>query len=140
MNVTCEHLERYMKTFEELKLNEIMGTKASEDEMKVMKSWEMYIYGVDNMGHPIVYDRLGSLDLTTLEDVYSRNPLIIKVAKYRFMTKLGNLKSYLSNKYNKLIYKHVMIFDMSGFTKRFMGSTPRKLCKEIIHDLAEMYP
>ncbi|ETO23020.1 hypothetical protein RFI_14164 [Reticulomyxa filosa] len=140
MSVTCEALERYMHTYEQLKLNEIISTNVSDDEKKVIESWTAYIYGTDKMGHPIMYDHLGSLDLNILQSIYNKNPVSIKLAKYRFMTKLNHLKSFLSHKYGKLIYKHVMIFDLNGFTSRFMGSTPRKLCKEIIGDLTQMYP
>jgi len=140
MAITCERLEKYMKTYQQFKLNEIVNSAMGEDECKVIKSWEMYIYGVDKMGHPIMYEHLGGLDLPTLQDINNRNLNIIKFTKYRFMTKLTNFKSYLSSKYGKLIYKHVMIFDMKGFTKRFMGSTSRKLCKEMIGDLTQIYP
>ncbi|ETO12048.1 hypothetical protein RFI_25328, partial [Reticulomyxa filosa] len=87
MSVTCEALEKYMDTYEKLKLADIVASEMSEDEKKVHECWTAYIYGIDRMGHPIMYDQLGSLDLTSLQTIYTNNPAAIKLAKYRIMTK-----------------------------------------------------
>ncbi|ETO13653.1 CRAL/TRIO domain-containing protein [Reticulomyxa filosa] len=151
MAVTCEYLEKYMETYERLKLHEIVSTPLTEDEVKVNKSWEIYIYGMDKMGHPIMYEKLGKMDLPTLQDVNSRNPTLIKLSKYRFMTKFfpfqkqhklryAHLQTHIRNKKAYQFEIHVMIIDMDGFSKRLITSTTRKLCKEMIGDLTRMYP
>merc|ERR1712098_173398 len=100
---TTKALDLYIKVHNAYKFNELAGKPETSNETIAKQNWQQYIYGVDKWGHPVLYDKIGPMNTEILLKLTKTDIKSIKTQRYRTMCKLSNFKSYLSNKYNKLI-------------------------------------
>jgi len=56
------------------------------------------------------------------------------------MKRLSDSKRAQSQKYKQLIYKHVMVMDMSGFSAAHFGQKHRHLVQEVIGEEQHLFP
>jgi len=119
---------------------ETILNKPLANEEAYMNAWRCYIYGYDKQGHPVLYDEIGSCDITKVEKAFENNIERLRQFRFRFMQRLANGKRIQSDKYNVLIYKHVMVMDCSGFSMAHFGQQYRNLVKEVIGDEQHLFP
>ena len=82
----------------------------------------------------MLYDEIGSCVISAVEKAFKNDIATLRKYRYRFHRRLANCKRIQSEKYNTMIYKHIMIMDLAGFSTSHFGSNYRNIVKEIIGD------
>lgn len=97
----------------------------------------LYI-GFDQQGHPVVYDEIASSDTKKVDAAFtpkSDDPMeLCRVYRYRFHRRLANAKRIQSEKLDTLMFKHVLVFDLKGFSSAHFGAKYRAIVQGVIGD------
>jgi len=137
---TCERLEFFLKKKDDYQFDTILD-EAFPAEDECVKAWPIYIYGEDKQGHLVLYDEIASCKPEEINKAFKGKPQKLKKFRYRFWKRVNMAKRAQWNKYDgQLIYKHVMVFDMSGFTRHHFAAEYRTLVKEIIGEEQHLFP
>lgn len=137
-----EKIKNYLDTYRKYRFDNILDT-VDENEQELADAWPLFCYGYDKYGHPVYYDCVGDSKEENISKIFkikdvadeSQYGKLFKY-KYTFMKRLHNCKRVQSDKHGKMIYKHVLVFDVknvsfsiseftgmkSQFAKKLIGS------------------
>lgn len=136
---TCKRLDHYFQIREDYNLDNILGAPLKNEE-EYLNAWRCYVYGYDKQGHPIMYDEIASSTPEEIEKTFKDNMELIRQYRLRFLRRLDNVKRIQTQKHNKVIYKHVMVMDMSKFSRQHLYDKVRRIMREIIGDESNLWP
>jgi len=141
---TWEKLKYVMETRKKEKYDTLPDQKWPYEfpEEEILKIWPMFIYGRDPMGHPIMYDKAGCLDLKKVQEHLVANDEQKEMLRYfykRFLERLNRVKQQISKDKGSLIYKQCCVMDMKELGIMQLNQV-KKIVGEIISIAQEMYP
>ena len=117
---TKEKILHFLNTYRKYKFDTILDNK-DKNEIEYVKAWPLFAYGNDKYGHPVYYDCVGDASEDTIKKIFEINDITddncytkLMTYKYTFMQRLHNAKRIQSEKHSKIIYKHVLIFDVKN--------------------------
>ena len=90
--------------------------------------------GYDIQGHPVVYDEIACSDINTINGAFNNDIEVLRKYRYRFHRRLANSKRIQSEKLDTLLFKHCLVFDLSGFSSAMFGANYRAILQEVIGD------
>eukprot|EP01084_Bolivina_argentea_P248873 416396_1 len=136
---TKQRIDHYLDRHNEYNFPCILN-EPLKNEDKMIKAWPLYTYGYDKQGHPVLYDEIGSCVISEVEKVFKNDMNVLRRYRFRFHRRLANCKRIQSEKYDTVIFKHVMVMDLAGFSTSHFGSNYRNIVKEVIGDEQNVFP
>lgn len=113
-------------------------TTALDNEQMFREIWPVGVHGVSKDGRPVYYERLGQIDPPTLEANFDTEAVMKHHVKV--MEKVLYLKEKLIQMDRRMIYKHVVVIDLTGFGWKHMGKKFYGPVKEMMHVDQHYYP
>jgi len=99
--------------------------------------WPTRVAGIDVYGHPILYDRISSMDVFKLismdvNDVYKYRTQALESLMY--------LKSEISAKIGNRVCKHVYVLDLAGIELKHFSSAVQNKLRPVMKMSSDMFP
>jgi len=135
---TTDRLRYCVECFEKYQFNKIVNESWPE-EKECLKAWPVFIYGHDHQGHPILYDEIGCSSPADAEVAFGADMEKLRKFRLRLMRRLAVRKENLSKKHGVMIYKHVMVMDVSGASMSSLNKF-KNLVQTVITEEQHLFP
>jgi len=110
-----------------------------EPEKECLEGWPVFIYGTDFQGHPVLYDEIGCSTPARAENAFGGDTEKLRTFRFRIMTRLAQRKEKLSKRHGVMIYKHVMVMDVSGTSMTTLNKF-KNLVQSVISEEQHLFP
>jgi len=135
---TVERLRYYLECFEKYQLSTI-ANESWAAEKDCLEAWPVFMYGVDHQGHPVLYDEVCCSSPSQVETAFGGDSEKLKKFRLRIMRRLAIRKENLSKKHGVLIYKHVMVMDVSKASMSTLNKF-KTLVQNVINEEQHLFP
>ncbi len=102
------------------------------------RRWHLDLYGEDREGRPILGHQLGRIDPSTFLDTFNLDMIMLQYC--RDLEFLSWRKRRLTEQLGAMVYKQIVILDMTGLGMGHFGSKFRGPIAEVVVLLQQMYP
>jgi len=135
---TVERLRYCVECFEKNQFTKIADSPWTEEE-ECLAGWPVFIYGTDHQGHPLLYDEIGCSSPTQMEASFGGDLEKLRKFRLRLMRRLAVRKENLSKKHGVMIYKHVMVMDVSAASMSSLNRF-KNLVQSVITEEQHLFP
>lgn len=133
---TADLIRRTVDWRRDLRVDTILEDKLPQTA-EFHKGWPSHAYGEDQWGHPIVVERIQDIDASSLMKSLSEHDITLH--RTQVMEALQQSKQRGARRRGHRLYKHVVVFDLSGLSLSHLNKDNRTIITKLIKLSSDYY-